>query len=522
MTVLAFGVTAWLVNRLTIGSFQAVVLVALVWLACRRQMRLSAALQATLWWLALLKILLVFAPLPSIPIPVLPAVTISASPPLPLVTNAVMPAPPLASHPPSASDASPWLFIIVGLWLAGAGVHAAQLLRAFRRSQAMVNRSRVSDDDVDVAASLAVSIGLSFTPEVRTSDQAVAPYVVGIRHPVVLMPPATALSSRDRMMALGHELMHVKRGDLARGWIPAVAERLFFFHPAVRLAAREYLIAREAACDAAVIRALDVSAEDYGRLLVRFGVSRPAYAMSAGGASGSSAALRRRLDMLQHLSGYPRRTAWLAVACAVVAFIPVHLVARTASTTTSPVRTPSIDIALPQLPSHAPAVMPAQQGPVAPRPERVPQVPEKASEPQVVRPEDVLNDRVAEIDALMRDAEFRKSQAEVERDQQKIQEMTEAMRESLLERASQANQAAEDANRIQRETVREAERRLELLRKEQDRALDRLLADQPEARQRLLQQRFQELQSRLEILATMQRQLQFEADQLKQQLGAAK
>ena len=65
MTLLALSLTEWLANRLVSGSLQAIVLVTLVWLACRRPMRLSAAVQATLWWLALLKIVLVFAPLPS-------------------------------------------------------------------------------------------------------------------------------------------------------------------------------------------------------------------------------------------------------------------------------------------------------------------------------------------------------------------------------------------------------------------------------------------------------------------------
>ena len=75
-------------------------------------------------------------------------------------------------------------------------------------------------------------------------------------------------------MALAHELMHVRRRDVLLGCIPALAERLYFFHPLARLAAREYVIAREAACDAAVVRALDVPADDYGRLLLRLGVTR--------------------------------------------------------------------------------------------------------------------------------------------------------------------------------------------------------------------------------------------------------
>ena len=528
MTLLALSLTAWLANRLAVGSFQAIVVVTLVWLACRWPIRLSAAVQATLWWLALLKIVLVFAPLPSIPIPVLPAGTVSTTVPMSLAgTNAAQAAIPPASHPPSDTARGTSLAVVVGLWLAGAGLHAALMLRAFRMTRAIVRRSQPSAGDVEVAGPLAARIGLSSVPDVRASEETVAPQVVGMRRPVVLMPAATTLSSQDRLMALGHEFMHVKRGDLALGWIPAVAERLFFFHPVVRLAAREYLSAREAACDAAVIRALGVSPEDYGRLLIRFGVTRQGLAMSAGGASGSSAALRRRLDMLQHLSGHPRRTAWLAMAFAVVALVPSHLVARTASIA-SPATTSSTDTDLPRPLTQAPAVTPMQQESVAPRAEpQVPQVPEvpESAAPRQAEPfpaVDELRARLAEIDRLLRDGDVRKAQAQVERDQQKVQQLTEIMRETLLERGRQADQAAEEANRIQREVTTEVERRLELSRKEQEQALEKLLADQPETRQRLLQQRLQELQDRLTMLADMQRQLQIEADRLKQELGDAR
>jgi len=55
--------------------------------------------------------------------------------------------------------------------------------------------------------------------------------------------------------------------------------------------------------------------------------------------------------------------------------------------------------------------------------------------------------------------------------------------------------------------------------KQQEQALDRLLADRPDAFARLLQHRLQELASRLEMLALIQRHLLEEADQLKRELG---
>jgi hypothetical protein len=39
------------------------------------------------------------------------------------------------------------------------------------------------------------------------------------------------LTPNESSMALAHELAHLRRGDLWLGWLPAIAQRLFFFHP---------------------------------------------------------------------------------------------------------------------------------------------------------------------------------------------------------------------------------------------------------------------------------------------------
>ena len=84
--------------------------------------------------------------------------------------------------------------------------------------------------------------------------------------------------------------------------MPAAAERLFFFHPFVRLASREYLLCREAACDAAVIDTLAASPQDYGRLLLSLGVSRHRSSLAVAGASSSCSMLKRRIAMLRDSS----------------------------------------------------------------------------------------------------------------------------------------------------------------------------------------------------------------------------
>ena len=165
------------------------------------------------------------------------------------------------------------------------------------------------------------------------SSETATPLVVGVLRPRILLPGngATPLSEDEERMALCHELSHVKRADLWLGLVPAAAERLFFFHPLVRLASREYLLCREAACDAAVIDTLAASPQDYARLLLSLGVSRHRSSLAVAGASSSCSMLKRRIAMLRDSSpsSIGRRViSVVAIAAAVAAALPLRLAAR--------------------------------------------------------------------------------------------------------------------------------------------------------------------------------------------------
>ena len=54
------------------ASLEAAVVAALVWGVCRAVPRLPAAVRVWLWWLVSVKLLLGLAPLPGVPLPVLP------------------------------------------------------------------------------------------------------------------------------------------------------------------------------------------------------------------------------------------------------------------------------------------------------------------------------------------------------------------------------------------------------------------------------------------------------------------
>ena len=166
---------------------------------------------------------------------------------------------------------------MAALWALVACALFARLAIANRRLRHLADAAKPVPDAIAAEVDrLAGALGLRHTPAVRVSDDIETPQVFGLFRPTVLLPEAalTALTPRERAMTLCHELAHVRRLDLAFAWAPAVMERLLFFHPGARLAAREYAFAREAACDADVLQHLGEAPRDYGRLLLRLGVTR--------------------------------------------------------------------------------------------------------------------------------------------------------------------------------------------------------------------------------------------------------
>lgn len=356
--------------RLARASVDGAVYAAIVFAAVRLLPGLPPALRTLLWWTVSLKFVLGLAGAPLLPLPVLPGWTglpaaYSPAPaahaatglvisPLPARAEAtegpvaVLPIAPATADAPSNDSApdpampgrswrdraGPALIALVALWLAAMVAAAARTVAHLRELRRTIHEARPVPEPVESEArALAAAMGLARVPAVRTSSAVCGPHVAGLLRPTVLLPAALLreLDPTGRRMVLCHELTHIRRGDLALGWLPALAERLFCFHPLARLASREYALAREAACDAEVLRICRPSPRDYGRLLVRLGIGPRAARFAAAGASPTLHSLRRRLQMLGTLppsGGRPHR-AWMLVPAVLAAALPLGLAAQT-------------------------------------------------------------------------------------------------------------------------------------------------------------------------------------------------
>jgi bla regulator protein BlaR1 len=346
----------WLVDAVIRVTIDGALVALPVWLACRFVTTLPASARAWLWWGVSLKLLLSLTGAPSLPIPVLPAsLTPGAQSQSPLHAGSgsseglARKAEPQFSHTPALSPpdfatatsarqprsesptSAAWvaLRIATAIWAAIVFAHLALLLLDALRLRRLLRRATRPSPAIEAEhEDLAKDLGLRRIPALRESTEVTTPQVVGLLRPTVLLPPASLapMSTHERTMVLCHELAHVRRGDLILGWIPALAARVLAWHPLARLAGHEYALAREAACDALVLRTLDTAPRDYGRLLVRLGVHAPAVRVAAAGTSPTAHLLRRRLHMLQHASLSPRALTGVALTAAVLALLPLRLV----------------------------------------------------------------------------------------------------------------------------------------------------------------------------------------------------
>ncbi|HJR61578.1 MAG TPA: M56 family metallopeptidase [Vicinamibacterales bacterium] len=323
------------------ASVGGAVVVCGVWIVNRALPHLSPSARATLWWCAAAKFVVALAWITPVALPVLPAD--SAAPPTTAaaatVTRTVQefaPAPiaadPAMKGPVSVRALGTWG--LLALWTCGLGISAIMSARGWRTARLVKRRSSPADSTLQqLARDTAALLDVRRVPEVRLSSEVESPVVTGFRHPVILVPAErfAGLPQDQQRMALCHELAHVRRKDVWLGCVPAAAERIFFFHPLVRLAAREYAFWREAACDAAVLAALETPPQAYGRLLLDLGVATRPATFAAAGAAWSFSNMKRRIVMLRHPIA-PSLGARIATAAALVltasAITPFTLAAR--------------------------------------------------------------------------------------------------------------------------------------------------------------------------------------------------
>ena len=310
-------------SELIAHLWQSTLVIGVVWLATLALQPNRARVRYWLWTTASVKFLVPFSWLVALGAQfewrTAPAIT---QPAATFVMEQVL-APPVlaaASSTPATQPTAVWPWVLASVWVAGFFVVLFWWWRHWRPVRTALRQATPIElgSEYDVA---------DFA--VMSSPSAFEPGVVGIRHPVLLLPDGLThrLTAAQMNALLAHERYHIRCHDNLAAAVHMLVEALFWFHPLVWWIERRLIDERERACDEAVLHAGNDPA-DYaeGILTVcRFTVRAPLACVT--GVTGSD--LRARIESIvrKELGARMTLSRRVAVALVAVALIGIPIVA---------------------------------------------------------------------------------------------------------------------------------------------------------------------------------------------------
>ena len=158
----------------------------------------------------------------------------------------------------------------LGVWALGCLFVCLRLAASLVASRRLRGRARRLCDEPWSRATNAVrrEVGIRRGVSLLLSSEVRTPSTGGILSPFVVLPcDAEGWSEELRRVVLRHELVHIRRNDLLRHCVGRITTALYWFHPLTWIAVRRAGLAREQACDEAVL-ALGVRPSEYARHLL--------------------------------------------------------------------------------------------------------------------------------------------------------------------------------------------------------------------------------------------------------------
>lgn len=166
-----------------------------------------------------------------------------------------------------------WPMALVILWGLGMIIGAVWMInrqRRYARHLLVTSTTPNAALTLEIARAIRLS-GLKTPPTVRISFQNEGPMVSGLWRPVILLPAnfTARFTAQQRHLALLHELVHIRRGDLWTASAMMAFRLINWPNPLVHLAWPRFRADQEAACDAAVLRRTGETARaDYAQTLL--------------------------------------------------------------------------------------------------------------------------------------------------------------------------------------------------------------------------------------------------------------
>ncbi len=333
------------------ASWQGAIVIAIAWIIARWCVFRSPRVVQWMWRLVCLKLLVSLVWIQPVAIPVLPPPQAAAASNFetaatPVLvdtrpaddTPPVIPTRPVIAQNGGEESAIDFRSVVFAFWSLGGAICIAFTLKAWLVAGRVCRRAAPAlvDSLVQICRTEADRLGIRRLPQLRISSTISGPLLTGIWKPTILLPAdwQTAFEQSELRLMLGHELVHLKRRDLAWNWLPTITCWVFFFHPLVWLLRRAWFESQEAACDEQLVQNQSARPSEYGELLLKLATrspGEPRASLATAGVLGAYLNLERRILAMTHLKPFSRKrliiSAGVTFLTAILGITPWRLVA---------------------------------------------------------------------------------------------------------------------------------------------------------------------------------------------------
>jgi len=283
--------TRW-VDAMWPTIWQSAVLAGVVYLLTLCLRRLSAAVRFWLWMLVPLRLLVM--PLITVSLPLLPAQTQLESVHIERMSAEMVIAEPAAVRgietarvaeefePMSTAMEKEYLVstrvwpntwaLLMWAWMVGIAFWSIRLIGGWCKIRHIANNAvEVSEGKVlALTQKAATMLGLRRIPRILVTEESVSPFLFGVLRPALVIPAGLVGKVRGEALfaVFAHEFAHLRRQDPLVGWVLAICEVIYFFHPVFYFVKRLILFERERACDDWVVATSKARRSIYANALI--------------------------------------------------------------------------------------------------------------------------------------------------------------------------------------------------------------------------------------------------------------
>lgn len=197
-----------------------------------------------------------------------------------------------------------WVSLILMIWSCGVILTLVVKTTAYLNvSRHLKTKGKIIQDaaPILVLEQCVQQLRLSKVPKLLQSTAVSVPMLLGVWHPIILLPDLRLSTEQLRYLFL-HELSHAKHKDNLLNWIVTVTQSLHWFNPFVFIIVRQFPRFGELACDETAVSGLSgVQRYAYSNTIldtVSRSFERPISLLSSAG--GEKRNLKERLIALKH------------------------------------------------------------------------------------------------------------------------------------------------------------------------------------------------------------------------------